>query len=432
MLRAKVDKKRATVQEQVTLTIQFLRRVRFLNRPNYSPPDTTGWMSYDLNPGEYTTTINGLGYSVTEVKYALFPTSSGKLAIGSAALQCNVEDLDADPFNAIFRGFFQSGQTKMLRTHPLTVEVTPLPETGKPPDFSGSVGRYEFSGSLDKTSVKTGEPVTITLEVKGEGNIKTLGEPVLSLPPAFRRYETVTSLNIHNHGDKIAGSKAFKTVIVPEQAGNFSIAPAKFTYFDPEDKRYVILKSSGFNLKVLPGASISQRLPLSQGGEVQLFQKDIHYLKPALSPSASEENPLRLGALTILNGVPLLLLGGAAGVRLKKDMELRDPDRARGRRAHAQARNRLKEAGDLGLISTALTGYIADKLALPGMGLSLEETIQRLRLRGVTEDTLRSLRTLWEEIDMGRFTPAGLTAEEKKKISRQTLTLISRLEKELS
>ena len=435
MLRAKVNKKHVVVQEQVILTIQFLRRVRFITRPNYTPPDTTGWMSYDLPPGDYTTTINGLGYTVTELKYALFPTSSGTLTIGPAAIQCTVENLQADPFDSMFENLFQSGQMKTLKTRSLNVEVAPLPESGKPEGFSGSVGRYTFKGDLDKSSIKAGEPVTLTFEAAGEGNIKTMGEPVLTLPPGFRRYETVTSLNFHNHGDKVAGSKVFKIVVVPEQSGTFSIPPAKFSYYDPDAKKYITLESAALKLTIAPGAETPRiQAPvtaLPQGGEVRLLQNDIHYLKTALSnpPPIDETGQLKLFA--VLNGIPLLLAGGAFWARSQRDRELQDPLRARSRRALSQAKHRMKGSSSLGVQSSALSGYIADKLGLAGSGLSLEEAAERLRTQGVPEDDLQTLKKLWEEIDRGRFTPVETTDEEKKKTHSQTLALLARLEKRL-
>jgi hypothetical protein len=445
ILRARVDKKRASVQEQVTLTIQFLRRVRFLTRPSYTPPETIGWMSYDLAPVEYTTTVNGLGYSVTELKYALFPASSGKLTIGPASLQCSVENFEADPFDAFFQNFFQAGQTKTLKTNPITVEVTPLPEVGKPADFSGSVGRFELTGELDKKSVNAGEPVTLTLTVKGEGNIKTIGEPNLALPASFRRYETVTSLNIQNRGDKIAGSKSFKTAIVPEEAGSFSIPPAKFSYFDPSARRCVTLQFRAPPLVVSPGVVVPRgpglSPPASVGGEIRLLQKDIHYIQSTPSQDVRQESSAVLWALAISNGIPLFLVGGSLWVSARRERELRDPDRARSRKAFSQAEDRLNtalrhlddpEAGStLSHLSNALTGYIADRLALSRSGLSLEGTLRQLKARGVSEEILRPLKELWEEMDRGRFAPVALTSGEKKKIYDQTLALLRRLEKQL-
>lgn len=447
MLRAHVDKRRVAVQEQVTLTLQFLRRVRFLSRPSYTPPDLTGWMSYDLKPTEYTTTIHGLGYSVTEFKYALFPTSPGKLTIGSATLQCSVENFQADPFDVFFQNFFQAGETKTLRTNPITVEVAPLPESGKPSPFSGSVGHYTLSAELEKKSVKAGEPVTLTLEVKGEGNVKTIGEPQIPQLPAFRRYETIMSLNIRNSGDKVTGSKAFKTVLVPEQVGNFSIGPVKFNYYDPAAKRYMTLQSNPLALTVLPGSAPAPAAPFFGSGrpaeEVQLLKQDIRYLKPNLSTSleATGAAPANPWIFLILNGFPLILVAGAGWVRFNKDRELRNPAIARSRKALSKAKTRLKIASQhiqdndpnkfLGHLFAALSGYVADKLGLSAQGLSLWEAREHLKTRGVRLDNLETLQRIWEEADFGRFAPGNMSLDQKNRIHDQTLELLSRLEKEL-
>ena len=73
------------VNEQITLTFKFYTKVNLLSQPQYSPPDTTGFITEDLPPQRnYYTIIDGERYYVSEIKTALFPTTSGKFVIGPA------------------------------------------------------------------------------------------------------------------------------------------------------------------------------------------------------------------------------------------------------------------------------------------------------------------------------------------------------------
>ena len=54
-------------------------------------------------------------------------------------------------------------------TQPLTVTVEPLPDAA---GFSGAVGRFRASASLDRDVVPLGEAVTLRFRVEGTGNLK--------------------------------------------------------------------------------------------------------------------------------------------------------------------------------------------------------------------------------------------------------------------
>lgn len=446
MIRAHVNKRQVVVQEPVILTIQFLRRVRFLSRPSYAPPDTTGWMTYDLQPIEYTTTIQGMGFSVTEFKYELFPTAPGRLTIGPATIECSVENFQADPFDVFFQNFFQSGQSKTLKTKAITVEVAPLPESGKPGGFSGSVGQYALSANLDKSTVKAGDPITLTLEVKGEGNIKTIGEPSIPPIPSFRRYETISSLNTQSQGNRISGSKAFKTAFVPEDPGTFSIGPARFDYFDPIERRYISLKSKTLTLTVTPGTTgppvaNPAGMGSAQSEEVHILKEDIRYLKPAPSPARPFNQKLDLLALGAFNLLPLLLLAGSGGFRLSKERDLKNPEGARSRKALTQARERLKKARQhlqdsdpnlyLRTVSSAVAGYVADKLGVSKTGLALDDAARELEGRRVDQKNIQGLRELWEIADRGRFAPIAMTNTERQALYQRALSLITQIEEQI-
>ncbi|MFN3550235.1 MAG: BatD family protein, partial [Endomicrobiia bacterium] len=112
-----VDKKTAYVNEQITLTFRFYTKINLLSQPEYSPPDTTGFITEDLPPQRnYYTIIDAEKYYVSEIKTALFAVSSGKFVVGAAMLKCTIEDFDIDDFfsDRFFRRFFSEGKQIVL------------------------------------------------------------------------------------------------------------------------------------------------------------------------------------------------------------------------------------------------------------------------------------------------------------------------------
>ena len=136
------------VGQPVTYTFRLYNRVPLFSRPNYQPPQMSGFWSEDLPqspPAQ--TTIEGLPYNVTELRTILFPTSAGAAHIGSAQLAVTIENLGSDPFSQdFFAQFFGRAEQKTLQTEPLTVHVKPLPDP-KPADFDGAVGHFALSAN---------------------------------------------------------------------------------------------------------------------------------------------------------------------------------------------------------------------------------------------------------------------------------------------
>jgi len=142
-----LDKKTAYVGEQITLSFKFYRNINIMSNPNYVAPNTTGFWAEDLPPQlQYYANVDGSRYVVVEIRTALFPTSPGRYTIGEAQLQCSVSNFSPDDF---FGGFFSQGNTQVLKSNPIIVNVLPLPEAGKPPDFSGAVGSYRIKTNLE-------------------------------------------------------------------------------------------------------------------------------------------------------------------------------------------------------------------------------------------------------------------------------------------
>ncbi|MBK8575415.1 MAG: protein BatD [Elusimicrobia bacterium] len=248
-----VDKKTATVGEQITLLFRFYSRAPLLSQPNYRPPDTTGFMSEDLPPQrQYVTNVEGIRYQVVELATALFPTSSGKFTIGPASLECNVQDF-RDPFgDGFFQNLFTRGQAVTLRSDPLAITVRSVPETGRPATFRGDVGRFQISASFDKKSAKVHDPLTLTVTVSGEGNVKALSQPPLPETKEFKTYETLSSLNVDKKDGRLRGSKVFTTVMKPEVSGDLTFPPLSLSFFDPQTKEFRTVSTKPLTLSVAP------------------------------------------------------------------------------------------------------------------------------------------------------------------------------------
>jgi len=454
-----VDKTSAYVGEPITFIFRFYNRVPLLSRPGYDPPAMTGFWSEDLPPQRnFSTSVKGIPYSVTEVRTALFPTASGKAHVGAASLTVNLENFGTDPMgSAFFSQFFGQGEQKTLHTEPLTITVKPLPEP-KPSNFKGAVGDYTLTAQVDKGKISVGEPVTLTLTIAGEGNIKSL--PDLPLPPLtnIRTFDANAATNIEKKEGQVAGSKVFKTVLIPTASGEVTIPPISFAFFSPGNHAYRTIRSQAITIHVTPGAagaSVNNGWNQSAGGAggaapagaagsaptIKFLGDDIRYIRTP-GTIAPQGEPFYARTFYrwlhfILLG--LLSLGGLA--RLYYAFFLSDTTQYRFRKARDRAlasvgkseeflaKNDIKGAG--GFLSEILQDYLAAKSGVQYRTLALRDIIDRLKTRGLLSHTGEKVRNIWETFDLYQFAPAQVQAPEVRASMETLKHVIDEVEKEI-
>jgi hypothetical protein len=169
--------------------------------------------------------------------------------------------------------------------------------------------------------------------------------------------------------------------------------------------------------------------------------EDISYLHTP-TPSRPFTRALEAAAAAgPIHAAPLLFFLWAAGLAFFRERLASDPKGARFRSAWKTAQVRIRaarEAADsraaAGLLTEALTGYLADKLGEPASGLTMRRVAELLQSRRsqVPAQAIDRIRALWEDLDSRRFAPPAAGAAGDGAAVRQELTdLLRSLEKEL-
>lgn len=435
------DKKQAYVNEQITYTFRFYRRIQLLSNPEYSAPDFTGLWAEDLPPVRQSyVTLDGKRYNVSELKTALFPIQSGKYTIKGARLKCNIQDFDkGNAFDDFFSDFFSRGKTKVLETEPITIEVKPLPEEGKPADFEGAVGNYTITASVDKTSGKAYEPITLKVTISGTGNIKTI--PKLNLPAlaGFKKYEPVSSVNISKEQDKVRGSQVYTTIIVPQTAGKLVVPEINFCFFDPSSKSYKRINTSAIHLNIEPGKkedSVSMGLPETSVG-TKILGKDIRHIKTVANLSVKQKPLYKNRVFLVFQFLPILALAGTWQYQRYKEKLSQNVTLTKKKRSYGKAIKQLKHAENLlnssktkefsSVLSNAMIGFIADKLGLLPAGLTIKQIESELAQKNTDKELVSSVSQLLEQLDFIRFAPSS-GHKEMGKLFDSSKTILKRLE----
>lgn len=444
-LEAIVDKRKPYVNEQVTLTLKFYIAVQYYGSPELAEPTTTGfWTELLGNKAPYYQKINNRTYKVIERKYALFPTQTGELTVGRATIKATIASRRRRRTDGLFGGiddFFGRGKEVSTSSQPIRVAVRPLPAEGRPSDFTGTIGNFSISSSVNRNEVEVNQPVSLTIRISGTGNIKSVAEPTIPELDEFRIYRASSSENSSTLNDKVGGTKVYEEVFIPKRPGKLSIPALSFNYFDPDKQKYFVITTKPIGLRVtkpegyVAGGETPYGAPdFSIGSEA----RDIRYIK-------SEPGKLQpMGQLVIfsplyiaVNGVPVVLLAGVMVYRRRRDRLAGDKGLARSRAAVRAAQKRLARARSLAEsgqveecyaeVTSAVISFIADKLNISPHGLTVDRIAQLLSDKGADEQLVNDIVGLMREADFARYAPGESAGDDLGRSVEQAQQLMVRL-----
>ena len=242
---------------------------------------------YDLGDNYSVKTIRRNGKSlkvITLKKSVLIPQRSGSLDIGSMDLEVPV----AIPTNQ--RDFFGRTRSRMVNiicsSGNKTIKVKPLPSDGKPSNFSGAVGEFQFSTKLDRDSIQTNESATLSMRISGTGNLRMLDLPVFDIPNNLEAYDPKFTESIKLQKSGLTGFKRVEYLLIPRNRGTYKLNSGSFNYFNPKTKKYITVDRPSYTLTVeggLNGMSTTVVLNNITKEDVSFIGKDILYIKTSLN-----------------------------------------------------------------------------------------------------------------------------------------------------
>jgi tetratricopeptide (TPR) repeat protein len=428
----KVSKTRAYVGEQVILVFRYYQnaRSRSYERPQYTPPRTEGFWREELSPNRtFTETIGGRRFNVTEIRYALFPTRPGRLAIGPAQVM-----IPGDPFAGFFNRNRGQNRDEKLQTKGLSLDVRDLPSP-RPANFSGLVSRQvDLTAKLDRDSVQAGEAVSLQVELRADGSLKNITDLSWAEPEGVKTHTAGQELSNGTGAGRFFSALKQEWVLVPLQPGILDLPPLEFSYFNPDRGVYASASTGLRTLHVGQGdVDIqSSSFATTDKGTLARLAEDLAFVHAPASTMNRNYIPLdaTLG-WRILLVLPILMLFLFRLYLQRLDLAARDPLGTRRRRAWPVAQNALdslRKQGDAADVSTALAGiinrYLADKQGLSPSGLRSGAMLEFSESMG-EPDAGRRLQEILNVCDSVRF--AGTPVDN----SSPAIDLISSVSEDL-
>ena len=384
-------------------------------------------------------TFNGRPYrTVTWQQYVMFPQATGKLEIPSITYEGLVvqQNRNVDPFEAFFNGGSGYIEVKKQITAPgITIQVDPLPQ--RPVNFSGGVGQYTISASLDKTQVKANDPVKLQVIVNGVGNMKLLKQPVVKFPKDFDSYDAKVTDNTKLTTQGLEGSIIYDFLAVPRHQGEFEIPAIEYIFFDTRANTYKTVKTESFKLSVAKGDGTGTVTTFNGQEDVKLLNSDIHYIKTGKTRQRGI-NDFFFGSTTYWTILAVLLLSFISlfVIFRRRAIENANIVKQRAGKANKVATKRLKKAARLmkegkqsdfyDEVLRALWGYVGDKLNIPVEQLSRENISQQLSAHQISSETIQQFIGALDDCEFARYAPGDATGNMNK-VYESAMTAITQI-----
>ncbi len=421
-LHATVDKSRAVVGEQVTLSV-FLYEDPYARqgRPgDVHEATATDFVKRSLMEDETRAVgvgnamVGGKVWSVKLVrKNALFPLKTGHLVIEPMSMT------------------LPQARVGLRATETLTVDVTEPPTAGRPAGYAiGDVGDMSLQSNVAPRAIARDGAIGVTIELRGTGNLP--GQLALPVVPGVEWLEQQSRDRLGPLSqDRFGGSRTFSYVVRIHREGAIDLGEIKLPFYDAQKGTYAIAKATlGIvNVAAGPGRDAGADPP-----EVVLagMPKERTVLEGPRASTYLAERPVYWAALF---GSPLVvaIALGAQGLfgRMREKRAAASPslDRlAKERRSEAESAVR----GDDGKAAMGAVARAVEAVVLAGTGVNLRGVASdtskgELEESGVSDADAQEIAAIMRACEDARFSPDGVPTEQAREIWDRAKKVLDRV-----
>lgn len=388
----------------------------------------------EIKRGEY----KGQPYNyVIWRKTVLYPQKQGSLVLDPLTLNVSV-DIPTNRRDFFGNRVYQK-TPKIITTGPRSIRVKALPEAGKPDDFGGAVGDFDFDVILNKKALTSSESFQAKIKVAGRGNLNLFTLPKFSAPSSLEVYEPEHNEKVSTNLLGMEGSISDTYTIVPQFQGKYPIPAIPFSYFDPVKETYVTLYSAETIVDVYEGPVAANPREKKQTQQ-QLVADDTYFEFIKLTTNFTEKGAAlfyRSSLFWCLWIAPAFLYALFAWVLGRRENTRVDPQRIKQVRANRLAKKYLsaarKNLGDTSVfyeaLERALHNYLKAKLNIETQDFSKDKIVQLLEARVADQKSIETFISSLSQCEAARYAPRSQVSTQAD--FDQAVQAITALDREL-
>ena len=284
---AEPEKQKLVKGEQVNVEYKLYSKANLRQYSFKAKPKGQGFWREELyepkQPKFKEIDYNGEKYNVSTIyRIALFPTNIGELKLDQLILSCSIQTQSSRKDFSLFDDFFNDSffsrtQEKIISSNSVTFLVEDIPQENKPLNFSGAVGTFTFSSSVDTNVVMVNEPLTFNLKLSGTGNLDLFEIIEPDFPSGLEVFPPKSSFVKDPFRDKISGVKTWEYIIIPRNAEEIIIPSIEISFFNPITANWESSKTDKINIQVLANQNLFSKNK-SIKNQSSFVNKELRYI----------------------------------------------------------------------------------------------------------------------------------------------------------
>ena len=352
-------------------------------------------------------------------------------------LNCSIEvpskNRQFSLFNDFFSDpFFSRTKKQIVSSKKLKIDVKPVPQLGKPTDYTGAVGRFEIKASVDTARVSVNEAITLKIELSGTGNFALFQLPKIQFPSGLEVFSPKVKIEKDPFRDEISATRTWEYILIPRSDGQYILPSIKLDYFEPNLGLWEKISTNKIPILVTP----SENTFMVEGGltkeEISLLQKDIRYIrqKPVRMRNSSDNvfpmgfwyiNILAIGIFFTPNIIKKVKsdIQESSGIYVKH----------KALRRLKNELGKIKSDNDFQSVEKSIYTYFSIQLGISEVGL--DSRIIRIKLLDLVDsDSIQVLEDILAKCGLGQY--AKSTKEIlAPQLAYETIKLIVEIDKQL-
>lgn len=423
-LNIEVSKSETYLNEPISVEFKLLfnPKINVTNLGEIDSPEFNNFWSQNIKIPRLeikSTSYKGQRYNyVTWKRALLFPQKSGNLELLPLTLDVTVDV----PTNRrdFFGNVIYTQTSKKVSSKKKNIKVKEFPSEGKPESFNGAVGKFDVSLFSSKSELKATESFQLELKVNGRGNLKLFSLPEIKVPSSLEKYDPEFKEDIKSSISGMNGQISNTYTIVPQFQGKYPIPAVEFSYFDPEAKKYVTIKTNESIVDVTEGPMNSDftnnsGLSSNQNNTIQTIGQ-FNYIKLSSKFSSINSKKLldsKLWLYTLLS-IPFLIFIVIILLIKVNRKSISDSDLIT-KNAEKLARKYLENAkidisnkeSFYSSLDQALFNFFKSKYMIRKEDFSKDKIKSILIKENISEKVINDVIELIESCEIARYTPAS-------------------------
>lgn len=392
--------------------------------------------NFKIYEGKY----NGEDYRYVILRTTvLYPQKTGELNIEPLTLDVPI-DVRSNKRD-LFGRFLMTRVNKTISAGNRTITVKPLPQQGKPDNFSGAVGNFSFKVTTNKTKLDANESLELNVTVGGNGNLKLFDLPSVTFPNSLEVYEPTRNDNIKTQTSGMTGTVSENYTVVPQFKGNYPLRPITFSYFDPKTETYKTLSSQEIVIEVENGPVTAVKEPTTSNSKqpVALESDQFKYIKlDANLEPIKKENFFKSKLFWGIMVAPFIVIPLFILIGRRRRARLNDVEGNKLRHANLLAKKYLGEAKKnlnnkdtfYESLERALHNFLKAKLNIETSEMSKEHISKLLGERNVNTEVVSQFIGLLKSCEFARY--AGVSQGSIQKDYDTAVQTLSSIDKQFN